>query len=387
MKEVLFITNYFPPEKGAASNRIYHMAEGLQQRGFKVSVVTPLPNYPYGKVFPGYRKSISHTSFENGINIKRLWLYASNSKNKILRLFAMLSYSISLMWFFAFYKVPKTIIIQSPPLLVAFTTTLFLRSKKRKLVLNVSDLWPLAGVELGVFKKTWSLKILERIERFNYRNADVILGQSHEILNHIKSSFPDHSLALYRNFPNFQFVLDANDKQPSSKIKLVYAGLLGVAQGIVKLCNHLDYRRIEFHIYGSGSEKEQLINFIENNPELPVTYHGEVERMELHKILLQYDATLIPLLHRLYGSVPSKIFEYSKIGLPIIYFGGGEGELIIKEFNLGWCAPPGNYDALNLLVSQIKNESLSSSSRRQIKETADLHFDFNKQLDTIIELI
>ena len=52
-KEILLISNYFPPEKGAASNRMYSVAEGLGNAGFKVKVVCPLPNYPTGKVFNG----------------------------------------------------------------------------------------------------------------------------------------------------------------------------------------------------------------------------------------------------------------------------------------------------------------------------------------------
>lgn len=96
MQEVLIITSYFPPEIGAASNRIFHLADGLQKRHFKVSVITPLPNYPTGKIFNNYKNKFKHTSTEKDITIHRLWLYASNSKNKLLRLFAMLSYSFCL---------------------------------------------------------------------------------------------------------------------------------------------------------------------------------------------------------------------------------------------------------------------------------------------------
>ena len=142
MKDVLIITNYYPPETGAASNRIFHLAEGLQQRNFNVSILTPLPNYPQGRIFESYRGKFKHTSKEKNITIHRLWIYASNSKNKFLRLLAMVSYSFSLVWYFCFNKIPKKVIIQSPPLLVAFTALFFLRSKNRKLILNVSDLVP-----------------------------------------------------------------------------------------------------------------------------------------------------------------------------------------------------------------------------------------------------
>ena len=68
---------------------------------------------------------------------------------------------------------------------------LFLKSKKRQLILNVSDLWPIAGLELGAFKKNFSYKMLERIEFYNYKHADMILGQSDEILSHIETIVPN----------------------------------------------------------------------------------------------------------------------------------------------------------------------------------------------------
>ena len=61
------------------------MAEGLESRGYKVSVVTPLPNYPYGKIYSGFKKSYRSTSIEQNMTVHRLWIYASNSKNKFLR--------------------------------------------------------------------------------------------------------------------------------------------------------------------------------------------------------------------------------------------------------------------------------------------------------------
>ena len=80
-KDILIITSYFPPEIGAASNRIYHLAEGLEKRGFKVQVITPLPNYPTGKIFDAYKGKFKDSTFKDNITIHRLWIFASNSKN------------------------------------------------------------------------------------------------------------------------------------------------------------------------------------------------------------------------------------------------------------------------------------------------------------------
>ncbi|OBX21842.1 MULTISPECIES: glycosyltransferase family 4 protein [Bizionia] len=380
MKDTLIITSYFPPETGAASNRIFHLATGLEKQNFKVSVITPLPNYPKGRIFEGYRGKFRQTSTENNVTIHRLWLYASNSKNKLLRLFAMISYSMSLIWFFIWNKIPNKVIVQSPPLLVAFTCMLCLWRKKRKLILNVSDLWPIAGLELGAFKKNFSYKMLEKIERFNYKKADLVLGQSNEILTHVKSLFPEKETFLYRNYPDFELPGLIEPSISDDKITMVYAGLLGVAQGIYKLCESLDYTNIEFHIYGAGAEKEKIVQFISKNPDLPIVYHGEVTRTELHNALLRYDITIIPLLNRIYGSVPSKIFEYARLGLPMLYFGGGEGERIIQQHQLGWIAEAGNYGHLNKTIQGLRKHELSFKKRGLIQQAAQENFDFNNQL-------
>ncbi|WP_242158114.1 glycosyltransferase family 4 protein [Aestuariivivens sediminis] len=384
MKELLIITHYFPPEIGAASNRIFQLARGLHNRGFKVSVLTPLPNYPNGKVFKAYQGRYRNTSWEEGLLVHRLWLYASNSKNTLLRLGSMLSYSISLIWYVLWHRLPDTVIIQSPPLVVAFTSVVFLRSKKRRLILNVSDLWPLAGLELGAFKKGLSYRLLKTLERYNYKQADLILGQSQEILSHIHSIFPEKATILYRNFPDFQPPKPVVRPMDNAKIKLVYAGLLGVAQGIYTLCQALDYTKIEFHIYGAGSEQARIISFIENHPDKDLVYHGELTRVELHKVLGSYDLGIIPLRHRIYGSVPSKLFEYARLGLPVLYFGGGEGETLVHRHKLGWVAKAGDYAHLNRVIANIDPAELDIRHKRTLQGRALDHFDFTQQLQGLL---
>ncbi|WP_412559622.1 glycosyltransferase family 4 protein [Winogradskyella sp. MIT101101] len=380
MEELMIITSYFPPEIGAASNRIYHLAEGLRS-SYKVRVVTPLPNYPTGKIFSEYKGKYKSKTLENGIEVNRIWLYASKSKNKFVRLFAMLSYSISIIWFFTCNKIPKKVIVQSPPLLVAFTCMFFLRSKKRKLILNVSDLWPSAGLELGALKNNFSYSVLKKLERFNYKNADLILGQSNEILSHIEQITKKPELFLYRNYPNIPVNNISENHSDTKKIKIVYAGLLGVAQGILKLFENLDYDNIELHIYGSGAEEEDVKSYIETNKELPIFFYGRVDRSVLHQELKKYDVAIIPLLNRIYGSVPSKIFEYAKLGLPMLYFGGGEGESVISKHKLGWIAEAGNYTELNSIINSIKKSDITIERKKAIQATACTSFDLNAQLN------
>ena len=115
--------------------------------------------------------------------------------------------------------------------------------------------------------------------------------------------------------------------------------------------------------------------------------NGRISREELHKVLQQYDIAIIPLRKRIYGSVPSKIFEYSKLGLPILYFGGGEGEGLVNNNNLGWVAKAGDYNTLNSIISQIDKSKLSIIYRRQIQKTAYEKFSLEDQLKKVLKSI
>lgn len=385
MQKTLIISNYFPPETGAASNRIATLAAGLKDKGWNVSVLCPLPNYPNGKIFPEYQGKIKHKTVENGITINRTWVYPSNSKNKVIRLISMLSFSFSMSVFLLFSKIPKRVIIQSPPLFVAFFAILVCKLKRKKVILNVSDLWPLAGKELGVMRDGTSYRILEKVEKFNYKNSNLILGQSVEICEHINKKVKTKTI-LYRNYPKFQINQDLTDNS-SNKIHVVYAGLLGVAQGIAELCKNISLpENIILDIYGNGAEKAEVVGFIEQNPDKNIFYHGELTRTELHKVLTQKaDYAIIPLVNRIYGSVPSKIFEMANIGLPVLYMGGGEGADVVKEFDLGRVIAPGDYDSLNELLTEL-NKVLPQTKKAIIAKAKE-HFSFAKQLDFITEEI
>ncbi|MDT8348139.1 MAG: glycosyltransferase WbuB, partial [Flavobacteriaceae bacterium] len=83
---IRIITNYFPPETGAAAHRIHALALALAKHDFAVEVICPMPSYPVGEIFPKYRKKAIHRSKEHGISVTRLIHYPSNSSSKFVRL-------------------------------------------------------------------------------------------------------------------------------------------------------------------------------------------------------------------------------------------------------------------------------------------------------------
>jgi len=382
-KEILLVTNYFPPERGAASNRMHSLAQGLQQNGYSVHVVCPMPNYPKGVVFKEFKGKTYSKTQEEDVVVHRLWLWPSNSSNKFVRLLSMISFSVSLSIFFLFKNIPRKIIIQYSPVFVGFTAVLFSWLFRKKIILNVSDLWPLAGLEMGLLNKGFYYSLLEKMERFCYKKAHLILGQSQEILSHIVVLEPDKRTFLYRNFPNFNAPVILN-KEKTEKITLVYAGLLGVAQGLYNICKYVVFsENIQLHIYGAGPEAEKIASLQNDH----IIFHGERSREVLHKSLLHYDIAFIPLQNRIYGSVPSKIFEYTRLGLPVLYYAGGEGESIVKGVDLGWTVPVNDSKSLQHFIDTLTTEKFLAYPKTEIQQKAKNHFNFHQQFKELVVVL
>lgn len=385
MKSLLIITNYFPPEKGAAANRIGTLASSLQRHGYDVHVVCPLANYPEGKLFEGYRGVFRKAEHFAGVRITRLWIYPSNSKNPVKRIFSTASFALGLFFYLLYNRLPEKVIVQSPPLLLSFISVVALRLRRRHIILNVSDLWPSAAIELGVLKKgSISHKLLVRMERFIYRNASVILGQSEEILAHARPLSNGVRTHLYRNFPDQSPI---PQWVPEKKLRVFYAGLLGVAQGVYDaVCEITLPENVELHIFGDGAERKKIESFIAANPDKPVFYHGMLSRSDLHQRLAHLDLAFVPLKTRINGSVPSKIFEYARLGVPLLYCGGGEGEALVSTHQLGWTAPAGDWAAVSVCLEEISRIPPEdwSRMRKEIAAFAAANFDPENQLRELI---
>lgn len=390
MEKILIVTNYYPPEKGAAANRIEQLALKLKENNFNVSILCPLANYPKGEIFSKYKNKFNVVEKINDITVNRLWIYPSISKSIFVRIFSVCSFSMGLFLYLLFKKTPNKIIIQSPPLLVAFISILALKFKNKKTILNVSDLWPLAAIELNAIKKdSISHKISLFLEKFIYKNASVIICQSNEIIEHINKFIPQKSTHLYRNLPDHKNTTLQLKQLNNEPIKIFYAGLLGMAQGILSLCKNIKLTdlNIELHIFGDGAEKKEIENLISKSKSTKIKFHGMVDRHELHNKLKNYDIALVPLITRIYGSVPSKIFEYSALGYPILYFGGGEGEMLVAEHDLGWVVPVEDYDKLNLelvKISKLNNNDINELKEKTLNISNQV-FNLNTQISYLIK--
>ena len=392
--KVLIISHYYYPEIGAASSRITNMAEGLQAQGADVSILTCLPNYPKGRIFKGYRGCFSKREDINNIHTYMYWSFSSVSKNPFVRMMGMLSFAITL-WCFAFrrslIKSYDRVIIQSPPILVGFSALLLFKKLYHKsCILNVSDLWPLSPVELGAMREgSTPHRFLSWVEKYLYKNVDAIQGQSNEILRHIKKIEPTKPLFLYRNLQHDKDI-DRSESTPRHPLKIVYAGLLGVAQDILGIIQAIDFKSLnaEFHIYGDGNQSQQIQQYLASH-DTSVFYHGMLPKSEITNVLPTYHVSIVPLVVRIQGAVPSKIFDLLPMGIPILFCGGGEGADIVQDYHLGLTSQPGDMERLRCQIHKFVEMPTEEYEQLQANCLAAAHgdFSFGKQMEEYLQFL
>lgn len=393
--KILLVTERYWPEVGAAPSRLANMAEGLKSLGNDVDVLTSLPNYPKGRIFDGYRGRICKEESRNGVNLIRYWIYATVSKSPIARILNMFSFAI-MIWLFAFrrklIRSYDAVIIQTPTLVAAKSAVrLFKRGYGKKVILNVSDIWPSTAVDMGALKEgSRSYRYLAGCEKYLYKHSDAILGQSNEILQHI-AQFKDcpSRMFLYRNLQVYP--MDKEYKKKGNPVKVVFSGMLGVAQDVAGIVRNVPFKELgmEFHILGGGKQLEEIQAYISEHPDCNVFAHGFVPKEEIASRMEAFDASIVPLATRIRGAVPSKIYDILPQGIPILFCGGGEGASFISSHDTGYVSDPGDYDGLidNLKklrdLSEVEYEKMSANCIRTSKD--ELNFD--KQMRECNEFI
>ncbi len=358
---IIFLSQYFPPETGAPQNRLYSLANGLQNKGAKVYVLTAMPNYPQMKIYDGYRNKFFKTEIMNELEVYRSWIFVSKNKSIFSRLVNYFSFVIS-SFFAGLFKLPKAdyLICESPPLFLGITALLLSKLKGTKLIFNVSDLWPESAEKLGLVKNKLLLKVSKSLEEFIYKKSFFITGQTQGIVNNISSRFPDKNIYKIPNGADFTpLSLDTdNDWRlrngfAASDILFLYAGIIGHAQGLEVIIKAADLLKskpeIKFILLGNGPVKNYLVNLTKELNTENVFFFDTVSKSEMPEIINSVDAGIIPLkkLDLFLGAIPSKIFDLLAMKKPILLGVDGEArKLFIDEGKCGFFFDPENTIAL-----------------------------------------
>ncbi len=348
---IAIFCNSFPPERGAAAQRMHHIAALLRDAGYRVEVVSSMPNYPQGRIFPGYRGRLQCFETVDGIYVQRCWLYPSNSGSAAPRAANLLSQVLSFR-LFAFRRIlklrPALVIVSSPPLPMASAAVQYFSLAGVPVLLNISDLWPLSAKALGAASGSRVYRMLQNWEHRMYELASAVSGQSRAILVHVQASLArPKPQFLLRNLPAAG-PTPQRGQVHGNELRIVYPGLLGHAQGLQALIAAIDWKGLDasLDIYGEGAEQAAVQDWIDAHPEQPVRLLQPIAAEELGERFAGYDAMLVPLVGEIPGAVPSKLFTAMHAGLPVLYSAGGEGAGIIRDYELGLVSAPGDYEAL-----------------------------------------
>ena len=385
-KHILVISQYFYPEPF----RINDMCLEWVKRGYKVTVLTGIPNYPQGEFYEGYSKKERRNENWNGVEIIRSPLVARGHSS--IRLF--LNY-ISFVWSGWKWKrktklkADYVFTFEVSPMTQALIGVWYAKKYNVPNYLYVQDLWP-ENVEIvtGITNPI-VIKPISKMVNYIYKNCTKIFATSPSFVEEIKKRVEDKEKVIF--LPQYaEEFYQPMERKPvaeipgSSKFKIIFTGNIGKAQGLdilPKAAELLKDENIEFVIVGDGRYREEFEREIRErcvNDMFILIERQPAERIP--SLLAACDAAFLsfmntPLFEK---TIPAKLQSYMACGMPIIASASGETERIIQEAKCGYCSPIGDEKALAQVIIRIQTDAeLSKMSENSIKYCDNY---FNKQI-------
>ena len=368
---ILIVSQYFPPETGAAASRMGDLADYLHKNGFKVQVLTEIPNYPHGTFSKGYRLRWCITEQWKNILVKRAFVIPTKRETFFQRVVYFGSFLFSSLIIGLGLQKVDYVIATSPSPFVGITGWILSRRYKAKFVLDIRDLWPMAVVELSNLKTSFVIDLLKSVERFLYAKASLITIAVPGFRKYINQhgSNPLHILD-FPNGVNSSF-LDSLPRPPKTnelenlneKFIVLFSGNHGLAydlEMVLAAASRLKKNtEIHFLFVGDGINKRSLQHIAFNNSLPNVTFVRSQPREEMPYIIHFAHVCLLPLkdVPYLEKALPSSMFEYLACKKPVIVTIKGEAEKTIREANAGLIIEAGNVNELiNAITYLIEHQ-------------------------------
>lgn len=354
--KLLIITQYFPPEMGAPQARLYELATRLKKIGHSITVLTAMPNYPTGRIFDAYRGKIRKTEILDGLRVIRTFLYPSNSGRSLPRLFSYLSFAFSTL-LFGIWKLGRhdVILIESPPLFIMPSALLISKIVRGKAVMMVSDIWPDLIIRMGYQTAGLGIKLMLWLEKFSYNHCVAVALTNPGAGEQIKNRFSHlKKVTVISNGVDTTFFRpDLRNQQVRAELGadentflVGYCGLHGLAQGLEVILNAAvllrEHKNIKFVMIGDGPKKQELVQEAERKQLSNLTFFPHRPKLQMPAVLASLDVSLVPLITRLPGTMPSKVYEALAAGAVPIVAKGCEGDTLVSKFMAGCCYEPGS---------------------------------------------
>ncbi len=394
---VLIVSQHFWPE----SFRINMIAAALSDAGCKVTVLTGQPNYPDGRIFPGYRAwSTAIESHQSGYSIVRVPIVPRGSASSIRLVLNYLSFvaSSTTIGYWRMRKRPADVVFVygNSPILQALTGIFFRATKRVPLVLWVQDLWPESLTSTGHVRNSLLLGGIKRMVAWVYRHCDLILAQSRSFVTEVRTMSGTVPVEYYPNPGDVESVFPEAAGRESAALpsgfNVTFGGNLGTVQSVETILDAAAYLRpdaqVNLVILGSGSRFGWTKEQVEARSLRNVHLLGRVEPQVAIDAMARSDALLITLNdgEGLNKTIPSKLVTYLGAGRPIIASMNGEAADIVRSSGAGLVCEAQNARALADIILQLKampgpaRDVMGAAGRRWYDE----HFDLTKLTRTLI---
>lgn len=367
---ILFLTQFFEPEPGAI--RGLPFARWLCKRGHTVEVITGFPNYPGGKIYPGYRIKWRQREIIDGVSVVRVPLFPSHSRSALGRVMNYGSFMAAAGTIgAALAKSADILYVYHPPATVGIAGALVKSVRRIPIVYHIADMWPESVVESGMLGTGLMRSVVERaltgLCALNYRRADLITVLSpgfRRLL--VARGVPQHKIHVVYNWTDDDTFVPVERNESlacelgfAGRFNVVYAGNLGPFQAIESLIHaakYLDaYPRIQVVLVGAGQDRARLqeiarannlhnVRFLTNRP-----YH----QMALINALAEVLVVHLRDLPFFSATIPSKTQVAMACGRPILMAVRGDAAELVSKCNAGVVAEPENPEDIAQRIAEL----------------------------------
>lgn len=393
-KHILVISQYFYPEQF----RINDICTEWVKRGYKVTVVTGIPNYPQGSYFEGYGIFKKRKETYNGIEIIRLPLIPRKKSSIFLAAnYASFVFSGYLWKVLTKIKADIVFTFEVSPMTQALLGVWYSKKFKVPSILYVQDLWPENLKIVGGVNNPIIIKNIKKMVDYIYKNTNLILATSPSFKDHIEKNTTNINRVSYwpqyaEEFENNLHPIENDVSIPKDDVfNIVFAGNVGYAQGLeilpkAALLLKETNTKVRFNIIGDGRYKEELINITKK--ENIENYFNFIDRQpagRIPKFLTDSDVAFLSFAeNELFNkTIPAKLQTYLASAVPILGSVSGESKRIILQAECGIVSPPGDVELLVKNIKEVleydnlKLKQMAENSQKYGKK----YFDKNRLLD------
>lgn len=409
MKEtsILYISQYFPPEMGAPSARVYELSRRWVEKGAKVTVLTGFPHHPTGIIPEKYRRMTFLEETKDNIRVLRTYVYATANKGFIKRIISYMSFMLSCI-LIGSRKVGyhDIIIATSPQFFVGIAGYFISRTKGIPFIFEVRDLWPESIVQLGQLKNKYIIRLLEWIELKLYQKSVHIVGVADSTMkiltdrgihqNKVSIIKNGVDLSLFNSYRNPSLIKEKYGFK--DKFIVSYIGTHGLSHALDRVLDTAkmmqDKKDILFLLVGEGAEKENLKKKAKKEKITNVLFHDQISKDALPDFYSLSDLILVTLknLQIFQHVIPSKIFEIMAMSRPIIISVNGESRNLVESAAAGIYSKPEDPIDLSRKIKRLYSDpglqaELGKNGRKFVLKYFNRDMLADRYLDLICNLM